>query len=233
MAAPIRFDIGGTETRWLDTTFGHEVDKIVDTFELVPKEFVDMGVKMLRPVTNFVGTYSRLWKMVEEGKPVHPWKVLNKWVDDNVNFPGGAYRQWVQDMYHDNKLIKSEFKLRGNSVNLGRINANLLVLAGQNDHIVRPSQAQAAMEALTSVDKEYHEFPIGHGGLVFGKVAKDQVYPLLSRLAGGSVGLSAIGCARGTDYDKPSGNDRRKAGSLSPFLVVERGWPVKNGAGGD
>jgi len=36
------------------------------------------------------------------------------------------------------------------------------------------------MDALSSsVDKEYHEFPIGHGGLVFGKVAVKQVYPLL------------------------------------------------------
>ncbi|MBP1707432.1 MAG: Polyhydroxyalkanoic acid synthase [Chloroflexi bacterium] len=180
LAAPLRFDIGGTETRWLDTTFGNDVDKLVDTFELVPKEFVDIGVKMLKPVNNFLGTYSRLWKMVEEGAPVHNWKVLNKWVDDNQNFPGGAYRQWVQEMYHENKLIKGEFKLRGHNIDLSRITANLLVLAGENDHLVRPLQAKVAMEALSSVDKEYHEFPIGHGGLVFGKVAVNRVYPLLS-----------------------------------------------------
>lgn len=185
LAAPLRFDVGaGTETRWLETAFGHDVDKLVDTFELIPKEFVDIGVKMLKPVNNFIGTYSRLWKMVEEGVPVDNWKVLNKWVDDNINFPGGAYRQWINDCYHENKLVKGEFRLRGNAVNLGRITANLLVMAGVNDHLVRPPQAQAAMDALSSLDKEYHEFPIGHGGLVFGKVAREQVYPLLSEWLG-------------------------------------------------
>jgi len=180
LAAPIRFDIGGTETRWLNTTFGNDVDTIVDTFQLVPKEFIDIGVKMLKPVNNFIGTYSRLWKLVEEGAPIDNWKALNKWVDDNQNFPGGAYRQWVRDFYHDNKLIKGEIKLRGNRVDLSRITSNLLVLAGENDHLVRPEQAKAAMDALSSsLDKEYHEFPIGHGGLVFGKVAVKQVYPLL------------------------------------------------------
>jgi len=180
LAAPITFEKEGVETKWLNTTFGNDVDKIVDTFQLVPKEFVDVGVKMLRPVNNFIGTYSRLWKMVEEGVPVHSWKVLNKWVDDNINFPGGAYRQWIKELYQQNKLIKGEFKMRGTTVDLKRINANLLSLAGENDHIVHVPQAKAAMEAFSSLDKEYHEFPIGHGGLVFGKVARTRVYPLLS-----------------------------------------------------
>ena len=118
--------------------------------------------------------------MVEEGGDINSWKVLNKWVDDNVNFPGGAYRQWIKELYQGNKLIKGEFKLGGNAVDLSRIKANLLALAGVNDHIVRLPQAKAAIEAMSSVDKEYHEFSIGHGGLVFGKVAKTEVYPLLS-----------------------------------------------------
>ncbi|MCX5780959.1 MAG: alpha/beta fold hydrolase [Firmicutes bacterium] len=180
LAAPITFDQPGTETKWLNSNFGQDVDRIVDTFQLVPKEFIDVGLKMLKPVNNFVGTYSRLWKMVEEGGDVNSWKVLNKWVDDNVNFPGGAYRQWIKDLYQGNKLIKGEFKLGGNAVDLNRIKANLLALAGVNDHIVRPPQTKAAMEAMSSVDKEYYEFPIGHGGLVFGNVAKKKVYPLLS-----------------------------------------------------
>jgi polyhydroxyalkanoate synthase subunit PhaC len=179
LAAPLRFDIGGTETRWLNTAFGNDVDKVADTFGLVPKEFVDVGVKMLRPVNNFIGTYSRLWKMVEEGKDIHNWKTLNKWVDDNQNFPGGAYKQWVKDLYQDNKLIKGEFMLRGNRVDLKRITANLLCLAGETDHIVRVPQVEAWMEGLASADKEFRVYPVGHGGLVFGSVAKNRVYPEL------------------------------------------------------
>ncbi len=181
LASPIDFDKASLTTKWLNTPFGNDVDRIVDTFQLVPKEFVDMGVKMLRPVNNFIGTYSRLWKMVEEGVPVQPWKLLNKWVDDNVNFPGGAYRQWIKDLYLENQLIKGEFEMLGSRVDLKKIDAALLALAGEKDHIVIPGQVKAALEAFTSTDKEYHEFPIGHGGLVFGKLAQQEVYPLLSR----------------------------------------------------
>jgi len=180
LASPIDFNNSSLTTKWLNTPFGNDVDKIVDTFQLVPKEFVDIGVKMLRPVNNFIGTYSRLWKMVEEGTSVHPWKVLNKWVDDNVNFPGGAYRQWIKDLYLENQLIKGEFKMLNNQVDLKRINASLLALAGEKDHIVMPEQVKAALDAFSSQDQQYHEFPIGHGGLVFGKLAQKQVYPLIS-----------------------------------------------------
>ncbi len=180
MASPIDFEDSGLTTKWLNTAFGDDVNKIVDTFELIPKEFVDVGLKMLRPVNNYVGTYSRLWKMVDEGKDIYAWRVLNKWVDDNVNFPGGAYRQWINQLYKQNQLVKGEFYLRGNRIDLTRIDANLLALAGINDHIVQPRQVNIALDMFSSKDKTYYEYPIGHGGLVFGKVAKEQVYPDLS-----------------------------------------------------
>ncbi|HCF50042.1 MAG TPA: class III poly(R)-hydroxyalkanoic acid synthase subunit PhaC [Syntrophomonas sp.] len=188
LASPIDFGNAGLVTQWLHTAFGNDVDKIVDTFELVPKEFVDIGLKMLNPVNNFIGTYTRLWKMIDEEVPVHSWKVLNKWVDDNVNFPGGAYRQWIKDLYQDNQLINNEFRLRGKVVDLARIQSSLLVLAGARDHIVLPHQVKIALQAFSSPDHEYHEFNIGHGGLVFGKVAQKQVYPLLSGWLGARSG---------------------------------------------
>lgn len=181
LAAPIDFSDTGITSVWLKNPSGFDVDRIVDTFQLVPKEFVDIGVKMLNPVNNFVGTYTRLWKMVEEGMPVHSWKLLNKWVDDNINFPGAAYRQWVKELYQENRLVNNQIRLRGQQVNLGRITASLLLLAGEKDHIVLPGQVKAALQAFSSRDKEYHQFGVGHGGLVFGKKAQSQVYPLISK----------------------------------------------------
>jgi len=74
--------------------------------------------------------------------------------------------------------------LRGQSVDLGKITASTLIMAGQFDHIVLPHQAQAVIDMISSSDKEYYEYPIGHGGLVFGKVAKCQVYPRIAEWLG-------------------------------------------------
>jgi polyhydroxyalkanoate synthase len=153
---------------------------VTDTFALVPRDFIDLGVKMLRPVKNFWGTYTRLWKSIDEGTPVLAWKALNKWVNDNVNFPGEAYRQWIKDLYQHNKLVKNEFQIKRQLVRMDNIKSSLLVMAGENDHLVLPHQCRAIIDAASSADKTYHEFPVGHGGLVFGSYARREVYPVIT-----------------------------------------------------
>jgi polyhydroxyalkanoate synthase len=98
-------------------------------------------------------------------------------VNDNINFPGKAFRQWITEIYKQNKLKKKEFRIRGQVVDLANITAPVLVMAGENDHIVLPVQTKALLDMVSSTDLEYLEYPIGHGGLVFGSVAKARVYP--------------------------------------------------------
>lgn len=179
LAAPIDFADAGLSSIWLQAP-GFDADKIADTFELIPKEFIDTGVKMLRPITNYLGTYTRLWKSIDEGTPIEAWKALNKWVDDNVNFPGKAYRQWIREMYQENKLMKKEFRINGRIVDMGSIESAILVLAGEKDHLVLAGQTQGILDACSSRDKTYKEFPVGHGGLVFGSYAKQNVYPVIT-----------------------------------------------------
>jgi len=179
LAAPIDFEGAGTYDVWLKAP-GYDPDRIADMMELVPKDFIDWGTRMLNPLNNYWGTYTRLWKTIEEDKPINFWKVLNKWTKDNVNFPGGIYRDWIRDFYQGNKLIKNQIVLRGRRVQLQRINANLLALVGQKDHIALPHQTAAALTYLGGNDKTYQEFPVGHGGLVLGATARDNVFPVLS-----------------------------------------------------
>lgn len=176
LAAPLDFDNAGIYDVWLRAQ-GYDADRIADTMELIPKNFIDWGTRMLNPVGNYLGTYTRLWKTIEEDKPVYFWKLLNKWATDNINFPGAAYRDWIRDFYQDNKLIKNQIILRGRRVQLQRIKANLLALVGLRDHIVMTHQTAAALTYLGGNDKTYLEYPVGHGGLVLGATARDEVFP--------------------------------------------------------
>lgn len=179
LSSPFDYSDAGVASEWLKPP-GFDADKVADTFNLVPREFVDLGVKMLRPLNNYWGTYTRLWKAIDEGTPVIAWKALNKWVNDNVNFPGEAYRQWIKDLYQGNKLLKNEFVLRRRLVEPKRIDSSILVLAGEKDHLVLPHQCEALLDHVSSTDKTYKVFPVGHGGLVFGSYAKKNVYPVIS-----------------------------------------------------
>ncbi len=176
LAAPIDFTDAGAYDVWLRAP-GYDPDRIADAMELIPKSFMDWGTRMLNPIANYLGTYTRLWKTIEEDQDEHFWKVLNKWATDNSNFPGAAYRQWIRDFYQNNKLIKNQITLRGRRVHLQRIKANLLALVGTRDHIALPHQTAAALTYLGGNDKTYLEYPVGHGGLVLGTLAHDQVFP--------------------------------------------------------
>jgi len=179
VAAPIDFEDAGLSSIWLKASV-FDVDKVTDTFSLIPKEFVDLGLKMLNPVNNFVATYTRLWKAIDEGVSIEAWKALNKWVDDNINFPGKAYREWVKYLYQENALVKDEFIINGRKVVLSNIDAALLVLTGKTDHIVLPQQSTPILELSSSQDKTNLQYPVGHGGLVFGSRARNEVYPTIA-----------------------------------------------------
>lgn len=70
-------------------------DHIVEAFGNVPKDFIDTGSRMLKPVTNYVGTYVTMWDRIMQDKSMDTWLAMNKWVNDGVSFPGEAFRQWI------------------------------------------------------------------------------------------------------------------------------------------
>ena len=62
------------------------------------------------------------------------------WVTDLVPIAGGAFRQLIDDLYRNNRLIKGELVLRGERVDVGRIKANLLnvIATGRSHHAAVP-----------------------------------------------------------------------------------------------
>lgn len=113
-------------------------------------------------------------------KPLDGYKAMNKWANDPVPVPGAAYKQWIEDFYQQNKLVKGEMKLRGRPVDLSNTNCPVLNLAGQKDHLVFCSQAEATMGLIGSEDKEFVALDAGHVGLVMGSGAKDNLWPKTS-----------------------------------------------------
>ena len=152
-------------------------DAVVDAFGNVPPEFIDTGNRMLKPVTNYVGTYVTMWDRILQGKSMDTWLAMNKWVNDGVPFPGEAFRQWIKEFYQQNKLIKGELKLRGHRVDLSKITCPVLNIAGKKDHICTLPQAEATMSHIGSEDKEFYVLDAGHVGLMTGSDAKKHLWP--------------------------------------------------------
>jgi polyhydroxyalkanoate synthase len=179
LAAPIDFADAGTYSTWLQPD-RFDVDALVDRLGNVPGEFIDLGNRLLKPVTNFVGPYTNLWERISGGKDLTGWLTMNKWVNDAIPFPGEAFRQWIKEMYQENKLTKGELLINGQAVDLRRITSNLLVIAAEKDHIVPCGQATPVIDQVSSDDKELLLIPAGHVSLVVGRGATTKLWPSLS-----------------------------------------------------
>jgi polyhydroxyalkanoate synthase len=48
-------------------------DLLADSFRNIPGELIDTGNRMLKPVTNYIGTYVSMWERLFEDKPMETW----------------------------------------------------------------------------------------------------------------------------------------------------------------
>src|SRR5208282_5503732 len=104
----------------------------------------------------------KLWDHIENPQVIEAWQAMNTWVTDNIPLVGGVFRQLIVDLYRNNRLMRGEFVIRGERVDLRRLRANLLTVIAQDDHITPPCQSKAILSKVSSTDKELFTVPGGH-----------------------------------------------------------------------
>ncbi|MEA2638312.1 MAG: poly[(R)-3-hydroxyalkanoate] polymerase subunit PhaC [Chloroflexota bacterium] len=163
---------------------GHDqfdVDLIADSYRAVPGAGIDRANKLMKPVTNYVTTYRRLFQgILEGGDPRLSYQAMAKWVADNPPFPSQAYREWITWMYKENRLVAGRVRLREQRVDLRRIEQNLLVVTADADHIAPPEGTVPILGLVSSEDVTHLSRPGGHIGLMAGSKAKREIWPELA-----------------------------------------------------
>ncbi len=157
-----------------------DVDKLVDTLGNVPGELIRLWAKMLKPLENFVGSYVNLLKMLDDRAAVRGWQAINRWVEDVIPFSGEAFRQFVKVYLRGNKLIRGEHVIKGKLVDLANIQAALLNVVAEYDHLVSRSQSETILELVSSQDKESILIPSTHVGIMASARAKYKLWPELA-----------------------------------------------------
>jgi polyhydroxyalkanoate synthase len=165
-----------TFARWTDERY-FDVDKVLQAFGNMPAEMIDYGAKVLKPVENFLGNYLKLWDNIDSPEVVQAWQAMNTWVTDNIPMAGATFRQLIVDLYRNDKLMRGEWVVRGELVDVGRIRANLLTVIAEGDHITPPCQSQAIMNKVSSKDNELFSTPGGHIGIMAGSRAIKVMWP--------------------------------------------------------
>ncbi len=153
-----------------------DYDKLVDGYNgLIPGNFLNEAFAMLKPTMKFQKQQSLMNSMDDKDKLLMFLR-MEKWIADSPDQAGECFRQFMKDLYQQNKLIKGELIVNGKKVNLKNIKAAVLNIYASEDHLVPPAASIPLNESLTS-ENEAVCFKGGHIGVFVGSKSQKELAP--------------------------------------------------------
>ncbi|RFU68563.1 alpha/beta fold hydrolase [Bacillus sp. V59.32b] len=151
------FDLWTNAIRKGDVNF----DKVLDTIQIVPGFLVNGGINLAGSPLHF-SSYLSLLSKADDPQYVAKWRRFNEWSKDHVPFSGAAMKQIVNDLLRENKFIKGKLTINKKKALLRNIQANLLVVAGEDDMLIPEKMIKPMMKIVSSEDKTYRVLRGGH-----------------------------------------------------------------------
>jgi polyhydroxyalkanoate synthase len=175
MATPFVFEgTGGILEHW--ATF-FAPDAVVDAMGNVPAELLAVTFSMMNPVDQYVSKYIRLYENIEDEDFVENFARMEQWVWDGVDVAGETFREFINELYKQNHLVKGDFELAGEQIDLERIEVPLQQIVGEYDHIVPAESSKPINDAVSSEDQRLIEFSAGHIGISVSSSAHERLWP--------------------------------------------------------
>jgi polyhydroxyalkanoate synthase subunit PhaC len=154
-----------------------DVDKVIDTCGNFPREYLYACFSMLKPFKQGVNKYINLVENIDNAKFVQNFLRMEKWLYDTPTIAGETFKQWIQDIYQKNLLVKNEMKIGENIIDLSKIRVPVLNIVAEEDHLVSPQCSVALNDSVSSLDKRLMHFHTGHVGLIASSYSQNNVLP--------------------------------------------------------
>jgi polyhydroxyalkanoate synthase len=160
-----------------------DADAMVNAYGVIPGDMMNISFLMLKPFSLTLGKYIELAtdKKIEDPEFLGNFLRMEKWIFDSPGQAGDTIRQFINDLYKDNKLMKGELELGGKKVNLKNITCPLLAICAEYDHLVPLSSSKPLMDAVGSTDKTFTAFPVGHIGMYVSSRSQKEIAPQVGR----------------------------------------------------
>ncbi|MCA9064951.1 MAG: class III poly(R)-hydroxyalkanoic acid synthase subunit PhaC [Planctomycetaceae bacterium] len=177
MAAPI--DFSGDDALlhvWTQEKY-FDVDRMIDAFGNCPATFLQSTFQLMKPVQNFVEKYTGFAENMHDNRFLENFFAMEKWSGDNIPVAGETFREFVKCLYQKNQLVKGEFRLGEQLVDLKRITCPLMLLVATFDHLVLPASTYGIIPHVGSSTIEKKEIRAGHVGLAVSSKAHHSFWP--------------------------------------------------------
>jgi len=177
MATPVNSDGLESLKAWMGEDFDEEA--LLAQHGNVPAEWVQNALRALRPFGKVSGALNLL-NQADKEEVVRSNLRMGKWETDNIPFPGGVFRQMVNDFLRSNRLMNGTWKIGGRQVDLSAIKVPFLHLLAQDDHITPYASSRDLVQRVGSPDRQELILKGGHVGLVAGRGAELRMWPALN-----------------------------------------------------
>ncbi|MDW0247168.1 MAG: class III poly(R)-hydroxyalkanoic acid synthase subunit PhaC [Nitrososphaeraceae archaeon] len=154
-----------------------DIDKLVSYIGYLPPEKLYECYSILKPFKQGVNKYFNLIENIDNETFVQNFLRIEKWLYDTPPIAGETIKQWINDIYKKNLLVKNQFKLGSTIVDLKKINVPLLNIVAEEDHLVSPECSVPLNEVVSSEDKRLIRFHTGHVGLIASSYSQNNVLP--------------------------------------------------------
>ncbi len=178
LAGPINYHDDGifsllTRADWFDA------DKLVTAYGNIPAALLCATFQMLRP-TSHLRRALYLAEQMDNDDYVRSFAAMQLWIFDQVDFPGAAFRRYIQALYQQNQLIHFRFTVHDRLVDLGRITCPVLTIASEHDETAPAHSVAILNDLVSSPDQELLLLKGPHVGMVAGRSAPQHLWPPLA-----------------------------------------------------
>lgn len=153
---------------WTRSLTPEDIDRLIEANGNLPGEFMGAVFNQMTPMRSMMKYNWDMLEVVDDQKRLLNWLRMEKWIADRPDHPGEAAKQLLKDLYQQNKLVKNEWELDGDIVDLGRITMPVLNVFAQDDHIIPPATSRALAGKVGSSDYRELGLPGGHVGVFVG-----------------------------------------------------------------
>ncbi|MDO8615792.1 MAG: alpha/beta fold hydrolase [Dehalococcoidia bacterium] len=174
-ATPVDMDGMGLFKAWSDRRY-FDLDRLVDSMGNVPPDLMLRSFEMLRPMDRWF-SYVRLIDNLWDPQFVYGYRVMYKWTNEQIPFPGETYRQFIRELMWENKLMKGTLSIGGRRVDTQAIKCPVFHAMAEHDHIAPFAATRPLVDLVGSEEKEEVILKGGHVSLVAGKNAVGRLWP--------------------------------------------------------
>ena len=158
----------GFINQWTRSLPPEEIDRLIEAHGNLPGELMGAIFSLMTPMRSLLKYNLDMLEVVDDQQKLLNFLRMEKWIADRPDHPGEAAKQWLKDLYQQNKLVNNQWELCGQRLDLAKISMPVLNIYAKDDHIIPPATSRALADKVGTQDYTELPLPGGHVGVFVG-----------------------------------------------------------------